>query len=205
MNRRHRLFEVADRQQGYFTARQAEACGILRPHFHRKLLSGEWEHALRGIYRLTQYPIAERPELVLWALWSRNKQDSPQGVWSHETALDIHDLTDLMPARMHMTVPCRFRRSSTIPSLLVLHYATLSEADIEVRQGYRVTTPMRTVLDLIEARTLHPDQIKCAIREGLRRGVLLLQEINRTRILFSDRYDEHSISNGNGFSQKPRD
>src|SRR6185295_9149448 len=108
MSNRSKLFDIADSQQGYFTSKQAEECGIPRSHFGRKLRSGEWVKEQRGIYRLAYYPIPDRPELVLWALWSRDRQGVPQGVWSHETALDIHDLSDVMPAKMHMTVPTHF-------------------------------------------------------------------------------------------------
>src|SRR5688572_4936181 len=107
-NSRDRLFEVADRQQGFFTSQQAENCGFHRSHFRRFLDSGEWVKEIRGIYRLSRYPILDRPELVLWTLWSRNKQGESQGVWSHETALDIYEITDVMPAKMHMTVPTEF-------------------------------------------------------------------------------------------------
>ena len=184
MNKRHRIFEVADRQQGYFTAKQAQDCGIPRSHFQRKLLSGEWIKALRGIYRLTQYPVLERPELVLWILWSRDQHDLPQGVWSHETALDIHDLSDVMPAKMHMTVPPYFRRSLKTPKNLILHFAPLTTTDIEIRQGYRVTTPLRTLLDIIEAGTISQEQIRRAIYEGLQKGILLLSEVNQHELLF---------------------
>src|SRR5215204_1717827 len=101
MDNKHQLFEMADRQQGYFTNAQAEQCGFSRTNFHRYLSNGEWVKEGRGIYRLTQYPITNRPELVLWSLWSRNKSGAAQGVWSYETALDIYELSDVMPAKMH--------------------------------------------------------------------------------------------------------
>lgn len=171
------IFEVADRQQGYFTTKQAQECGVSRSHFHRKLQSGEWVKDMRGIYHLAQYPISDRPELVLWTLWSRDKKGDPQGVWSHETALDIHNLSDLMPSKMHMTVPPRFRRQIEIPKNLKLHIATLTKADIEDRHGYRVTTPLRTLIDIIEEGTAPPEQIAQAIKDGLRSGVLSLNQI----------------------------
>jgi predicted transcriptional regulator of viral defense system len=184
MSKRNDLFEIADRQQGYFTAKQAQECGIPRSNFHRYLKSGEWVKEMRGIYRLKQYPVSDRPELVLWTLWSRDKDEKPQGVWSHETALDIHELSDIMPAKMHMTVPPRFRKRVAIPKNLKLHFAPLCKTDIEIRQGYKVTTPLRTLLDVIEAGTVSQDQVGQAIREGLRRGILSLREVNETAILF---------------------
>jgi len=35
MGSQNHLFEMADRQQGYFTAKQAEECGYKRSNFHR--------------------------------------------------------------------------------------------------------------------------------------------------------------------------
>ena len=116
--------------------------------------SKEWIEEWRGIYRLAHYPIQERPELVLWTLWSRNKKGEPQGVWSYETALDIHELTDVMPVKMHMTVPKGFRKNQEVPELLVLHHANLIEDEVEARRGFRVTTPLRTFSDIISAESV---------------------------------------------------
>jgi predicted transcriptional regulator of viral defense system len=171
------LFAVADRQQGYFTSQQAQECGFARSNFHYRLRSGEWEKAQRGIYRLARYPVTERGELVLWMLWSRDKGGNSQGVWSHETALDIHELSDVMPSKMHMTVPLRFRKRIEIPKILKLHFEDLFKEDVEIRQGYRVTTPLRTLLDIIKAESVSQDHIIQAIKEGIQRGILILQDM----------------------------
>ncbi|MBS0647932.1 MAG: type IV toxin-antitoxin system AbiEi family antitoxin domain-containing protein [Verrucomicrobia bacterium] len=179
MGRQDDLFEVADRQRGYFTSQQAEECGFSRSNFHFKLRSGEWIKEQRGIYRLARYPVSERPELVLWTLWSRDKKGSPQGVWSHETALDIHDLSDIMPAKMHLSVPTRFRRRSEIPKNLHLHFIDLIEPDIETRQGFKVTTPLRTLIDIINEGTVPQEQVIQAIQEALQRGLISSQQLHQ--------------------------
>ena len=176
---KEKLFEVADRQQGYFTSQQAEGCGYSRSNFHRFLSSGEWVKEIRGVYRLALYSIPDRAELVLWTLWSRNKKGEPQGVWSHETALDIHELTDVMPAKMHMTVPKRFRRSCPIPGLLILYFNDLALQDVEVRQGYRVTTPLRTLVDVVRTQSVSLDQVELGIRQALNRGLISERDIQR--------------------------
>ena len=176
-----RLFQLADSQQGYFTSQQAEDCGFHRSHFHRFLDSGEWVKEIRGVYRLLRYPIQERPELVLWSLWSRSKQGQPQGVWSHETALDIYELTDVMPAKMHMTVPKEFRRSHATPEVLVLHYQELLKTDSEIRQGYRVTTPLKTLIDVVNDQSISQDQVELGIQQALKQGLISHPEIQRNR------------------------
>ncbi|SCA64183.1 hypothetical protein SCG7086_CL_00100 [Chlamydiales bacterium SCGC AG-110-P3] len=49
---------------------QAQASSIPRSNFHRRLASGEWVREQRGIYRLARYPVIDRPELVIYSLWS---------------------------------------------------------------------------------------------------------------------------------------
>lgn len=166
---RNELFEIADSQQGYFTSLQAGDCGISRSNFHRFLASGEWIREMRGIYRLARYPLTDRPELVLYSLWSRDRKGNVQGVWSHDTALDIHNLSDLMPVKMHMTVPQKFRKGS-IPLMLSLHYNQLTTKDIEQHQGYRVTTPLKTLIDVAQEGRISPDLIAQGIRQALARG-----------------------------------
>jgi len=176
MGSQNQLFEIADRQQGFFTAKQAKACGYLRPNFHLRLESGDWTQEGRGIYRLGRYPVTERPELVLWSLWSRNRQDIPQGIWSHETALDIHELSDVMPAKMHMTVPLNFRKRAELPKVLYLHRAKLEKADIEVRQGYKVTKPLKSIVDCVLKGTIADNLISQALHQALERGLVLKSE-----------------------------
>lgn len=188
MERDNELFTIADRQQGFFTAKQAEKCGYERSNFHLRLASGEWIQEGRGIYRLGRYPITDRPELVFWTLWSRNRQDIPQGVWSHETALDIYELSDVMPSKMHMTVPKNFRRSIEIPKVLRLYYADLASSDVEERQGYKVTTPIRTLIDVVRVKTVADEFISQAINQALKRGLILKKQFNNLKITYPDVY-----------------
>ncbi len=186
------LFDIADRQQGYFTARQAEECGFHRAHFHRFLSSGKWINEQRGIYRLAHYPVTERPELVIWSLWSQDRAGNIQGVWSHATALDIYELSDVMPAKMHMTVPKRFRKGVPIPKLLILHFTNLSEQDVQRQQGYLVTTPFRTLLDIVADRGLSDDLITQALEEAIQKGLVSRKELKTNEIIKSY-LDEYKI------------
>lgn len=178
MGKKDKLFEIADGQQGYFTAQQAVTCGYSRTNFHRNITSGEWIKEERGIYRLIHYPVTSHPDLVLWGLWSRNIKGKMQGVWSHETALEIYELSDVMPAKMHMTVPKRFRKWTDIPKNLVLHCADLSEKEIIAQQGYLVTTPLKTIMDIVEEGKLSEDLIVQAIHDAFQKGLISRKELN---------------------------
>ena len=199
MDKESRLLQIAESQQGYFTSRQAEECGFSRPNFHRKIRSGKWcKEELRGIYRLANYPSTSRPELALWTLWSADKQGNPQGIWSHETALEIHGLSDVAPAKLHMSVPRSFRKSTEIPNNLCLHFVDeIPQSDIETRQGYRVTTPLRTLADVIREGTTQNEQIELAIldlaiQKSLIKGLATIQEMEQLQ-KFTDSQEMREI------------
>ena len=82
-----------------------------------------------------------------------------------------------MPARIHMTVPPGFRRNSAIPKILVLHRGDLADGDIEARQGYRVTRPLRSVADLLDDPAVSPGHLRQALSEGLERGLIARAEM----------------------------
>jgi predicted transcriptional regulator of viral defense system len=96
---------------------------------------GNWIREQRGIYRLARFPQGDQIQLVLWHLWSQNRAGEPQGVYSHQTALGIYEFSDVMPAKLHLTVPPTFRRNAAIPKVLVLHRAGLKASDVEIRSS----------------------------------------------------------------------
>lgn len=175
-----RLFEYALDQQGFFTTKQAKDAGFAENTHPYHVQAGNWIREHRGIYRLAQFPPADRPDLVLWALWSRNRREEVQGVYSHQTALTLHELSDVNPAKIHMTVPMRFRRSSATPPLLVLHYGDLADSDIEAAAGYRYTRPLRTILDAITAGELDRSTITQAVQQAFGRGLITKGQIRTT-------------------------
>src|SRR6266849_10026921 len=177
-----RLFEYAQEQQGFFTTKQARAAGFAENTHPYHVQVGNWFREHRGIYRLALFPTADRPDLVLWALWSRNRNEEVEGVYSHYTALSLYDLSDLNPAKLHMTVPMDFRRNSDIPGILVLHYADLAEGDVQTAQGFKFTRPLRTILDLIEAGTVEQRFVRQALRQAVDRGLITRQQIRRAQL-----------------------
>jgi len=163
------LYRIAASQGGYFSAAQAREAGYTyrQQHYHRS--RGNWLLIDRGVFRLRDFPPGEREDLIRWSLWSRNQKGVPLAIVSHETALTVHDLSDVMPERVHLTVPKGFRKK--VPAGCVLHLASLAEEEIEPRPGYLVTTPLRTVLDVADS-TLSQEHVNAAVREALERGLV---------------------------------
>jgi predicted transcriptional regulator of viral defense system len=177
-----RLFEVAGAHEGFFTAKQAKAAGFAENTHPYHVHVGNWIREHRGIYRLALFPHAEHPDLVKWALWSRNRNEVTEGVYSHQTALSLYELSDLNPAKLHMTVPTRFRRNSEVPGILVLHYADLSDEDVQESQGFKYTRPLRTILDLIAADTVERVFLRQALGQAIDRGLITRQQIKTAQL-----------------------
>ena len=166
------LYGIASLQQGYFTARQAKEAGYADSRFAYHIKKGRWVREGRGIYRLANYPIGDRPDLVYWSLWSCNRTGNVQGVFSHQTALAIHDLSDVMPAKYHLSVPTRFRRYHLPPENLILHFTNLRPEEVWEFEGYKVTTPERTICDVLLDEEISEELVIQAISDGFNKGVI---------------------------------
>ncbi len=171
------LFSKALEQGGYFTAKQAREAGYDYPHLDYHVSTGNFERVEHGLYRLTSLPPGEHDDLVRLTLWSRNRQDEPQAVASHESALALHELSELLPTKIHLTVPPTFRKDP--PEGCVLHRARFAPKDIEERAGFRVTVPLRTLLD-VAAGGVPEEQLQKAVADALARGLVRRNKLLET-------------------------
>lgn len=168
---RARLWHVASGQRGYFTAAQAREAGYSYQTQRYHAQRGNWVAVDRGIYRFREFdslPANEDDHLVRWALWSKGR-----AVVSHATALSVHDLGTANPAEIHLTVPSGFRNKD---SGVILHRAVLDDNEIEERQGYRVTTPVRAIVESAAAR-VDQDILDSAVAEALNQGLTTRQRL----------------------------
>ncbi len=170
------LFEVAAAQKGYFTSKQAAGCGYSRRVQHYHVKTGDWERVNTGVYRIKNFPVTQNEDLVRWSLWSRNNSDIPQGVISHDSALSFYELSDIIPAAVHLTVPGKFRKNPD--GGCILHKRDLLPEDAKQEEGFKVTTPLRTILDSAEGK-LSPEQLDRAIRDVFRKGMLVPASITK--------------------------
>ena len=172
--KKQKLFEIAGLQQGYFTAKQAIRAGFsYRMHTHYRQ-NGEWLEIDRGIFRLAQFPNSPDEDYVRWSLWSRDRNDGIQAVISHESALSIHNLGDVMPSKIHFTVPPGFRKKAS--KGCVIHKGRISADEKEQREGFFVTNPLRSILDSAEDN-LSMDYLKQAIQEACDKGMIRVIDI----------------------------
>ncbi len=167
-----KLYVIASEQAGYFTPPQAKAAGYndRLQHYHRQ--RGNWEHIERGIFRLRNFPPSRWEDLVRWSLWSRDRKGEIRAVVSYETAAMVHELADYLPAKTHLTVPSNFHKVKV--EGCILHRAIIDKSDILEHGGFLVTTPLRTLQDLM--RSGDRDQLPLAVEQATQRGQITLAE-----------------------------
>lgn len=159
----HKLYQIAEQQAGYFTAQQARAAGFTPPLLSYHTQTGHLLRIKRGIYRLAQFP--EMPFADLFVAWLQAGKDA---VISHDSALAVYELSDVLPSEIHVTVP---RTASRRRPGIRLHTNRLTRREITRRAGLPVTTVPRTLAD-VSASGLGEEQIHQAIREALARGLV---------------------------------
>lgn len=168
---RRRLFNLAAEQAGYFTAAQAKELGYSYQAQSHHVAAGNWLRIDRGLFRLGEWVPDIHDDLARWTLWSKNR-----GVVSHESALSVHGIGEFESPRVHLTVPPGF---SMRDAAVAIHIATLPSEDVTERTGFRVTTPIRSIVD-VAALSPDEEQLGRAIDDARQQGLLTLRSL-RTR------------------------
>jgi predicted transcriptional regulator of viral defense system len=176
------LFATATGQAGYFTAAQARAAGYSWSLLSHHAKHGRFVRVARGLYRLRDYPSSPREELI--AAWLRL---APDAAISHQSALELLDLSDVIPGSVHLTVPRARRRLIRQPGVTT-HTTTrpLDTGNVMTREGVRVTTPERTIVDVAASGTA-PEQVIMAIRQAIDRGLTTPTRIRAVALTRSHR------------------
>lgn len=167
---RRQLHELAFVQAGYFTAAQARDLGYSYQAQKYHADHGNWVRVDRGLFRLPGWPSCSDDSFTRWTLWSGHR-----GVVSHDSALTVHDLSDVNPSRVHLTVPAGFR---AVDDAVVVHVAELRDVDVESRGAWSVTTPSRTLVD-IAGSDLSQELVDSAVAEALVRGLITRRSLLR--------------------------
>ena len=166
-----RLFELAASQEGHFTTKQAAELGYSSQLLNHYVRTERLARPQRGIYRIVHFPPSDHGLAATW-LWSERL-----GVFSHETALSLHELSDLMPVHVHISLPTASRGSRRkVPERVIVHYADVPVTDRSWVASVPATTARRTLIDCAMAG-LQPEFLRQAADQALRRGLIARGDI----------------------------
>ncbi|MEO8452713.1 MAG: type IV toxin-antitoxin system AbiEi family antitoxin domain-containing protein [Gemmatimonadota bacterium] len=162
-----KLYSIAEDQMGYVTAAQAAKVGVQNMTLVMMARRGSLERASHGVYRLVDYPTHPLAQYMQATLWPYDQR----GILSHGTALSLYEMSDVNPAKVHITLPAGFRIQRRVEPYLAVHMADLPATDITAFEGMPITTPARSVRDAAAAH-LGPALLAQAIDDGIRSGRL---------------------------------
>ncbi|GAB3697943.1 type IV toxin-antitoxin system AbiEi family antitoxin domain-containing protein [Mariniluteicoccus flavus] len=145
--------ELAAGQWGMVTAQQAAAVGVSRQSLFRWVTQGALGLAGHGLYRVSDAPETAHEELkAAWLhldrgrlAWDRIDGEQVEVV-SHEAAAVVHDLGTVSADQAVFTTARR--RQSRDPRVR-FHRGEVPERDQMLVDGLPVTTPARTLIDLV--------------------------------------------------------
>lgn len=162
MTTRELLWDIALDQHGFVTVDDALAAGLSRNAVDLLVRRGTLVSAATGVYRFPGFPETPQAPYMLAVLWAR----TPGACLSHDTALSLHELCDINPDRVHLTVPPARRIRRAGGELYVVHREDLLPEQIGWWELVPITDPAT------------------AIRQGIHSGVpsyLLRQALDRGR------------------------
>lgn len=158
----NKLYEIAENQAGYFTAQQAHSAGFSKERLFYYVTTGRFSRVQRGIYRLVQFPGSPYEDLFI--SWLKT---GPDAVISHDSALYLYKLSDILPGEVHVIMP---RTGSRRRIGIRLHTNRLSPDEVTRREGLPVTSAARTIIDVV-ASGIAEEQIRKAVHEAIRQGL----------------------------------
>lgn len=177
------VYQIAEDDMGFVTTAAARRAGVTPQALVMMARRGVLERVSHGVYRLVRYPVPPHAQLREGTLWPY----PVEGVLSHESALVIHELSDVSPSAVHITVPSRYRLRREAPAWLRFSRADLADAARTRVDGVPVTTVARTIHDCISDR-IDPALIRQAIDQARERGAI----------------DEHAASELGNELRRPR-
>ena len=169
------LFGLATDQAGHFTTAQAHHYGFSDRMLSHYTHQGTLRRVHPGVYRWRDFPDTPHEHVV--AAWLA--VGGPDAVVTHETALEMHELSTVIPDAIHLTIPRARRHAPHLPGVQV-HTTTraFGATDTVRRAGIVVTSPTRALVDAAEAGVAE-DQIQVGIRQAIDRG-LTTEQLLRT-------------------------
>lgn len=166
---RQELWEIGLDQYGLVTADDARRRGVPVVELGKLASRGKLQRLAYGLYRFPEWPAGPRDHLMEAVLWTRD----PAAVLSHETALDVYELSDVNPDRIHVTIPVRAKplRRRHVPAAYTIHYEDLEPAQRGYWEQIPTVTP-RAAIDQCVASGVRSDLVHQAIEAARARGLV---------------------------------
>ncbi len=179
------LREVALDQQGYVTSSQAAQLGITGAHLSTMVARGRLERAAHGVYRVPQVAETHADHYRLAVLWTGVEQ----ACLSHETALQVWNISDINPDAVHVCIPQHRRLRRKGGKGYVVHHEDLDPGQIGWWEGIPTVTVYTAIAQCISTGV--PSYL---IRQALERSSQTSQLLPTQHHLLTDHLEQRDAS-----------
>ena len=145
------ILKMAYDHNGVVTSTQVTKAGILREHLRGLVDKGSLERSERGVYIV---PTVFNDEML--NLQTRYKR----GIFSHETALFLLDLTDRTPIKYSMTFPLKYNTTALNSENVKYYHVKVELYDLGIIDAkspggnlIRCYNAERTLCDILKGRS----------------------------------------------------
>lgn len=150
MNYIKRIEKIINEQNGTLLSSDLDEYNIPRTYLSMMVAEGKIERIGRGIYAL---PDALEDEMYIM------QKKYPNLIYSHETALFFHEISDRTPFEYSVTVPSGYKVVDTINERFNIYYIKrdlhlmgVTELETTLGNTIRIYNLERTICDLLRSR-----------------------------------------------------
>lgn len=134
MDATENVFALLKQNRGYLTSKEARENGVKNKTLQRMAERGLIERVAHGLYIGTD---------IFPDTFFVTQYRCPRGVFSHETALFLHDLSDRNPLRLMMTIPSGWNSPLLTDENIIFYYSgpermRLGICETETTSGVKV-------------------------------------------------------------------
>ena len=180
-----RIEKIINEQNGSLLSSDLDQNNIPRVYLSMMVAEGKIERIGRGVYVL--------PDLLEDEMYIMQKK-YPNLIYSHETALFLHELSDRTPFEYSATVPSGYKVVSNISERFKIYYIKkdlhtmgVIEGKTSFRNTIRVYNVERTICDILRSRNrvdvqIFSDALKRVAKNKQLDSVLLLKYARKLNV-----------------------
>lgn len=152
---------LALRSDGVFTTRQAARAGLSRKQIRSRRSRGLWVEIFPGVWRLAGTPVTDRLRRRAALIFG-----GADALLARRTAAQLWGFDGVAEHKTEILLP--YQRHVDHFDLVVTRTTRLATPDIASREGFRLTSPARTLIDL--AAVLDDEALENTVQSARRNG-----------------------------------
>jgi len=131
-----KLLPIAADQYGYFSSKQASCLDVTPTNIKNLVKRCSLEVVYDQVYKIDSFPFYENSQLASAIAWTDGF-----GCLIDETALELWNICDINPRKIHIGVPTNYTKTKEVPKLFVIDHIDTDQLFIWAVQNIPIIMP----------------------------------------------------------------